>query len=65
MEPAKKTIQLKAKRIQTGLLPVEVVPPWRILVVDDEPDVIAITQLNLRNFTFGGRPLELVPATSG
>ncbi len=52
-------------------LPAEAVPaekrraaPWKVLVVDDEPDVRRLTSLNLRSFEFSGRPLELVEASS-
>jgi response regulator RpfG family c-di-GMP phosphodiesterase len=38
------------------------VQPWKVLVVDDEPDVRLLTSLNLRGFTFAGRPLELIEA---
>lgn len=38
--------------------------PWKILVVDDEPDIRRITALNLRGFEFGGRPLQLFEAGS-
>jgi response regulator RpfG family c-di-GMP phosphodiesterase len=38
--------------------------PWKVLVVDDEPDVRAITALNLRDFRFAGRPLRLIEASS-
>jgi len=41
------------------------VEPLRILVVDDEPDVIAVTRLSLRGMRHGARPVELVPATTG
>jgi response regulator RpfG family c-di-GMP phosphodiesterase len=40
------------------------VKPWKIMVVDDEPDVRQLTALNLRGFAFAGRPLELVEAAS-
>jgi response regulator RpfG family c-di-GMP phosphodiesterase len=39
--------------------------PWKVLVVDDEPDVRRLTSLNLRGFEFGGRPLTLIEAASG
>ena len=42
-----------------------VAPPLRVLVVDDEPDVAAVTRLSLRGMRHGGRPVELVVATSG
>ena len=38
--------------------------PWRILVVDDEPDIHTLTQLNLRGFSYAGRNLELLHANS-
>ncbi len=37
----------------------------RVLVVDDEPDVLAVTRLSLRGMRHGGRPVELVTAGSG
>jgi response regulator RpfG family c-di-GMP phosphodiesterase len=40
------------------------VKPWKVLVVDDEPDVRRLTTLNLLGFTFAGRPLELIEACS-
>jgi response regulator RpfG family c-di-GMP phosphodiesterase len=40
------------------------VVPWKVLVVDDEPDVRRLTALNLRGFEFAGRPLELIEAAS-
>ena len=39
-------------------------PPWRVLVVDDDPDVHTVTRLTLRHFRFEGRPLELLSAYS-
>ena len=38
--------------------------PWRVLVVDDEPDVRRLTALNLRGFEFAGRPVDLIEAGS-
>jgi response regulator RpfG family c-di-GMP phosphodiesterase len=38
--------------------------PWKILVVDDEPDIHILTRLNLRDFTFAQRPLEILSANS-
>ena len=40
-------------------------PPLRVLVVDDEPDVAAVTRLSLRGMRHNGRPVELVAATTG
>lgn len=38
--------------------------PWKLLVVDDEPDVRRLTVLNLRGFEFAGRSLEILEAGS-
>jgi len=38
---------------------------WRVLIVDDDQDVHAVTRLALRNVTFKGRELELFSAYSG
>lgn len=38
--------------------------PWRVLVVDDDIDVHAVTRLALRNVSFKGRELELFSAFS-
>ncbi|UTW09069.1 DUF3369 domain-containing protein [Pseudomonas benzenivorans] len=39
--------------------------PWRLLIVDDEPDVHRVTQLALRGIEYKGRGLELLSAYSG
>lgn len=39
--------------------------PWKILLVDDEPDVHKVTEIVLRNFSFESRPLEILNAYSG
>ncbi len=39
--------------------------PWKILLVDDEPDVHKVTEIVLRNFTFENRPLKILNAYSG
>jgi CheY-like chemotaxis protein len=39
--------------------------PIRVLVADDEPDVLAVTRLSLRGMRHGGRPVELVHTTTG
>ncbi|MFC0167867.1 DUF3369 domain-containing protein [Pseudoduganella danionis] len=38
---------------------------WRVLIVDDDVDVHAVTRLALRNVSFKGRELELYSAYSG
>lgn len=39
--------------------------PWRVLIVDDEPDVHKVTRLSLRDIQYKGRGLELLHAYSG
>lgn len=39
--------------------------PWRVLVVDDDPDVFRVTQLNLKRLRFRDRAIELLRASSG
>ncbi|MEO5340907.1 MAG: DUF3369 domain-containing protein [Magnetococcus sp. MYC-9] len=39
--------------------------PWRLLVVDDEPDLLTMTEISLSEFQFDGRSLEIVKANSG
>jgi CheY-like chemotaxis protein len=38
---------------------------WRVLIVDDEPDVHRMTKVVLRTYNFDGRELELHSAYSG
>ncbi|MBL8297289.1 MAG: DUF3369 domain-containing protein [Rhodanobacteraceae bacterium] len=38
--------------------------PWKVLIVDDEPEVHNVTRLVLNNFRFAERPLELISAFS-
>ena len=38
--------------------------PWKILIVDDEPDVHSMTRLALRDMHYRERPLELLSAYS-
>ena len=44
---------------------VEATESWKILIVDDEPEVHNITRLVLNDFTFDGAKLELISAYSG
>lgn len=39
--------------------------PWKILLVDDEPDVIEITSMILEDLKFENRPLSILTAESG
>ncbi len=38
--------------------------PWKVLIVDDEPEVHAVTRLVLGNFRFADRPLHFLNAHS-
>ncbi len=38
---------------------------WKVLIVDDEPEVHSVTHLALRGFKFCDRPLQLIAAHSG
>ena len=40
-------------------------PPWKVLVVDDEPDVHTVTKLALSRFRLDGRALSFINAYSG
>ncbi|MDE2429888.1 MAG: DUF3369 domain-containing protein, partial [Burkholderiales bacterium] len=40
-------------------------PPWKVLLVDDEPDIHDVTKLTLRRFKLDNRPLEFIDAYSG
>ncbi|HZP11623.1 MAG TPA: ATP-binding protein [Nevskiaceae bacterium] len=44
--------------------PVGAVEPWRVLIVDDDPEVHAVTRLALSDFEMDGRPLQLLIARS-
>lgn len=44
--------------------PARTLPPWKVLIVDDEPEVHNVTRLVLGNFRFAERPLELLSAYS-
>ncbi len=39
--------------------------PWKLLIVDDEPEVHSVTRLALSDFRFDGRGLEFISAHSG
>ena len=45
--------------------PVRKLSPWRVLIVDDEPDVHAMTRMVLGDYAFEGRSLDFVSAFSG
>ena len=43
---------------------VETAPPWKVLIVDDEEDIHAMTRLALNDFKFAGRKLKIFQAMS-
>ncbi len=55
------TIKKKARENQTTK---SRLPPWKVLLVDDDEDIHRISELNLRNFMYGGREVTLLKAYS-
>ncbi|MDQ5942786.1 MAG: hypothetical protein QG572_1602, partial [Pseudomonadota bacterium] len=53
------------KRENAGAAQVTQALTWKLLVVDDEPDIHTLTQLSLKDFRFAGRTLEVLHARSG
>ncbi|HSX59382.1 MAG TPA: DUF3369 domain-containing protein [Tahibacter sp.] len=51
-------------RLEFAAEPARALPPWKVLIVDDEPEVHNVTRLVLGNFRFAERPLELISAFS-
>ena len=43
----------------------KVLPGWKILIVDDEPDIHTITKIALSNFKFDNKGIEFLSAYSG
>ncbi|RKZ63240.1 MAG: hypothetical protein DRQ99_17470 [Candidatus Parabeggiatoa sp. nov. 3] len=39
--------------------------PWKVLIVDDEPDIHTMTQLALKHFEFAGKNIQFFQADSG
>lgn len=37
---------------------------WKVLIVDDEPDIRTLTRISLRDFQFAGRSIEFIEAGS-
>ena len=49
----------------SALAPSSNLPPWKVLLADDEPDVHDITKLTLGRFEMDGRKLQFFHAYSG
>lgn len=47
------------------VIPAVTAKPWRVLVVDDEPDIHAVTRLALNSVSFKGRGIEIISAYTG
>lgn len=45
--------------------PSATLPPWKVLIVDDEPDIHQVTQLTLSRFRLDNRPIQFLQAFSG
>jgi CheY-like chemotaxis protein len=43
----------------------EELPPWKLLIVDDEPDVHSVTRMVMNGFRFDGRGLTFLSAYDG
>ena len=50
--------------ITTGSMFPEHSQSWKVLLVDDDLDIIKVTQLSLRNFTYAQKSLEILTANS-
>ncbi len=52
---------------QSGVSSVQdqAIVPWRVLIVDDEPDVHEVTNMVFKRFQLDGRPLEILHAYTG
>ena len=37
---------------------------WKVLLVDDDPDIIAVTKLSLRSFQYEGYKLDIMAANN-
>lgn len=44
---------------------IEPAEPWKVLIVDDEPDIHSMTRMVLGDYDFEGRSLEFISAYSG
>lgn len=67
-EPLTPPSSASAKNTRLSLVPVGAIStpdqPWKVMIVDDDAQVQQTTKLALKNFTFDGRPLNLLSASS-
>ena len=64
MKIVKKVVDQSTASTSTTISAPERPLPWKVLVVDDEPDVRRLTAINLRDFEYVGRNLQLIEAGS-
>jgi signal transduction histidine kinase len=60
-----KLIRKKKNKSKTDSCTKTKLPAWKILIVDDDADIHAMTRLALDDFEFSGRKLQLFQAMSG
>jgi signal transduction histidine kinase len=60
-----KLIRKKKNQSKTDSGTKTILPTWKILIVDDDTDIHAMTRLALDDFEFSGRKLQLFQAMSG
>ncbi|HJU40366.1 MAG TPA: DUF3369 domain-containing protein [Tahibacter sp.] len=64
LEPGGLSMGVLDDRFEFAAEPNAARPPWKVLIVDDEPEVHNVTRLVLSSFRFAERPLELLSAYS-
>ena len=57
-------MSLMADSLQFAAPSTRALPPWKVLIVDDEPEVHNVTRLVLGNFRFADRRLQFLSAHS-
>ena len=63
--PAALNVAALAQTAFVIFMVVKAINPWKVLIVDDEPDIHHATRLALSNIQYKSRPLELLNAYSG
>lgn len=51
--------------VETDEPPLETLPPWKIIIADDQEEIHSVTKLVLDDFTFQGRGLHFLSTYSG
>jgi serine phosphatase RsbU (regulator of sigma subunit)/CheY-like chemotaxis protein len=55
----------KKNKIKSSVTTKPQLPPWKVLIVDDEPDIHLVTQVAFQGFTFADRAIKIFKAMSG